>query len=214
VLDRDLRAEGWPNRNWHVIDCDDIESLYACWRHGQLPSQQWTFVTPTSLKDPTNPRLCHPGQTNLQLVTGAPASHSFWNVGPRFQRGERYAHLKRALADRAVRHAERAIPGLADTIAFQEAATPITLERYLGASGGTSYGIAGTPTQIGLLRPGPTTPIDGLYLAGASARSGHGVTYAMLGGTEAASAITGHNVLQQLTAPRPSPARIAPAIPD
>jgi len=29
ILDRDLRAEGMPSRNWSVIDCDDLDGLYA-----------------------------------------------------------------------------------------------------------------------------------------------------------------------------------------
>jgi len=59
------------------------------------------------------------------------------------------------------------------------------------STGGTSYGIAGTPAQMGLGRPGPRTRIDGPFLVGASTRSVHGVTHAMLGGVEAASAILG-----------------------
>ena len=189
VLDRDLRAEGMPNRNWSVIDCDDIDSMYAAWRHGQLPAQQWTWITSASLKDPGNPRLCRPGQTNLQIMTGAPASRAFWDVGPNLERGAGYAQRKRELRDRAVRHAERAIPGLADAIAYEDAATPITLERYLGSTGGTSYGIAATPGQFGLMRPGAKTPIGGLFLAGASTRTAHGITGAMHGGAVAAKAV-------------------------
>jgi all-trans-retinol 13,14-reductase len=93
------------------------------------------------------------------------------------------------MRDRLVGSAERAIPRFADAIVYEESATPITLERYMRSTGGTSYGIAGTPAQLGLGRPGPRTPIDGLFLAGASTRSVHGVTHAMLGGVEAASAI-------------------------
>lgn len=189
VLDRDLRAEGMPNRNWAAIDCDDLDSMYASWRHGQLPAQQYTWISITSVKDPSNPRLCRPGQTNLQLLTGAPASHEFWGIGPRLRPGARYTARKRELRDRAVRHAERAIPGLGDAIVYEDTATPITIERHLGSTGGTPYGIAPTPAQFGGRRPGPRTPIDGLFLAGASTRSGHGITGAMRGGAEAASAV-------------------------
>jgi phytoene dehydrogenase-like protein len=129
----------------------------------------------------------------------APASHQFWGVGAGLERGEHYLERKRQMRDRLVRSAERAIPGFADAIVYEESATPITLERYMRSTGGTSYGIAGTPAQMGLGRPGPRTPIDGLFLAGASTRSVHGVTHAMLGGAEAASAILGmptENVLR------------------
>jgi all-trans-retinol 13,14-reductase len=196
VIDRDLRAEGMPNRNWALIDYDDLESMYAACARGQLPSQQGVWITSASLKDPTNPQLCRPGQTNLQLMSIAPALHTFWDVGEDLVAGPRYQERKRQLRDRLVAAAERAIPGLAEAIAYEEAATPVSLERHLGSAGGTSYGIAATPRQVGLLRPGPRTPIDGLFLAGASTRSGHGITGTMFGGLATASAVLGGSALK------------------
>ena len=150
VLDRDLRAEGMPNRNWSVIDCDDLDSMAASFACGQLPSQRWAWITSASLKDPNNPRLCRPGQTNLQIVTGAPASHDFWDVDAALTQGPRYQERKRQLRDRAIESAERAIPGIGAAIAYEETATSIMLERYLRSTGGTSYGIAATPRQFGI----------------------------------------------------------------
>jgi all-trans-retinol 13,14-reductase len=71
ILDRDLRAEGMPNRNWSVIDCDNLDGLYASLENNRLPSQTWMWITSANLKDPTNERLCRPGQTNLQLMRRA-----------------------------------------------------------------------------------------------------------------------------------------------
>ena len=220
ILDRDLRAEGVPNRNWLVIDCDDLDGLYATLEAGQtMPAQDWTFITSASLKDPTNPRLCRPGQTNLQVMSLAPASHEFWGVGPGLERGERYQERKRQFRDRLVRSAERAIPGFADAIIYEESATPITLERFLRSSGGTSYGIAGTPAQMGVGRPGPRTAITGLFLAGANARPAHGITHTMSGAIDTASAILGTRAEQALrraplsraTSHEPTPAEKVPA---
>jgi len=129
----------------------------------------------------------------------APASHQFWGVAPDLKRGERYQERKRQFRDRLVHSAERAIPGIADAILYEESATPITLEHFLRSTGGTSYGIAGTPAQIGIGRPGPRTPIDGLFLAGASTRSAHGITHSMAGGIDAASAILGIRAEQAVT---------------
>ena len=203
VLDRDLRAEGMANSNWSVIDYDDLESLYAGYERGQLPSQKGVWITSASLKDPANPRLCRPGQTNLQLMSVAPASHDFWDVDADLRPGPRYQERKRQLRDRLVTMAERAIPGLAEVIAYEEAATPISLERHLGSSGGTSYGIAATPGQFGIRRPGPRTPVDGLFLTGASTRTGHGITGAMFGGVEAAGAVLGTSALKAVRAVPP-----------
>ena len=209
ILDRDLRTEGMPNRNWSVIDCDDLDGLYANLGDGRLPSQSWTWITSASLKDPTNQRLCRPGQTNVQLMGVAPPSHQFWGVDQGLERGEHYDDRKRQMRDRLVRSTERAIPGFADAIVYEESATPITLERYLRSTGGTSYGIAGTPAQMGLGRPGHRTAIEGLFLAGASTRSVHGVTHAMLGGIETASAILGTRADTSLLSASHTPVRSA-----
>ena len=210
VLDRDLRAEGTPNRNWSVIDCDDLDSMALSLERGQLPSQRWAWITSASLKDPDNPRLCRPGQTNLQIVTGAPASHDFWDVDAVLTRGSHYQERKRQLRDRAIESAERAIPGIGAAIAYEETATPITLERYLRSTDGTSYGIAATPRQFGIGRPAARTSIRGLFLAGASTRTGHGITGTMLGGVEAASAIIGERANEIVRLQRVPPKATAP----
>jgi phytoene dehydrogenase-like protein len=75
---------------------------------------------------------------------------------------------------------------------FREAATPITHTRYTESTGGTSYGIAATPSQFLHNRPGTRTPVRGLLLAGASTRAGHGIAGAMMSGVHAAGAVTGH----------------------
>ena len=75
-----------------------------------------------------------------------------------------------------MRSADRAIPGIADSVVYQESATPITHERFVRSTGGTSYGLAATPEQMLLKRPGPKTPIKGMWLVGASTRYLHGIS--------------------------------------
>ena len=212
VLDRDLRAEGTPNCNWWVLDYDDSDSVAQSLQAGQIPTQRAAFITCTSLKDPENPRLCRPGQSNLQIITMAPASHEFWDVAPDLTRGPGYQQRKRQMRDRLVQLAERAIPGIGHAIAYEESATPITLERYMRSTGGTAFGIAPTPRQFGIARPGPRAPIRGLFLAGASTRTGSGITGTMLGGVETASAIIGERA-DRIVRPRTPHARPAPAQP-
>jgi phytoene dehydrogenase-like protein len=85
--------------------------------------------------------------------------------------------------------AEKVFPGLTERIVFQESATPHTQNRYTRASGGTSYGLAATPQQFMEHRPGYRGPVPGLYLAGASTRSGHGILGALSSGVQAARAV-------------------------
>ncbi|HNC99127.1 MAG TPA: hypothetical protein PKW90_23535, partial [Myxococcota bacterium] len=72
---------------------------------------------------------------------------------------------------------------------FQESATPPTQNRYTRASGGTSYGLAATPQQFMEHRPGYRGPVPGLYLTGASTRSGHGILGALASGAQTARAV-------------------------
>ncbi|KMO78037.1 phytoene desaturase family protein [Mycolicibacterium chlorophenolicum] len=184
VLDRDLRAEQVPAHNWCVFADDDIDGLYAACARGEF-RVSGVFVTAASLKDPHNPRLCRPGQTNLQMMAIAPARPDFWGTGAA------YARRKAEFRDAMLALTERAIPGVRDSIVYEEAASPLTWERYLRNSSGTSYGIASTPDQWLMRRPGACTNIPGLFLAGASTRTGHGITGVALGGMEAAALAAG-----------------------
>jgi phytoene dehydrogenase-like protein len=184
VLDRDLRAEGLPNRNWWVFGTPDPEAAYAACARGEMPAGN-AFVTAASLKDPANERLCRPGQTNLQVMGLAPAAHDYWGAG------DAYTQRKRQARDLLLAAAEHAIPGIGSSIAFEESASPLAWEHHLRNSGGTSYGIAGTPSQFLMRRPGVRTSVPGLFLAGASTRTAHGITGVAMGGVEAAATVAG-----------------------
>ncbi|MCZ2110014.1 MAG: hypothetical protein LC118_10700 [Dehalococcoidia bacterium] len=82
-------------------------------------------------------------------------------------------------------------------ILWEEAATPLTHARYTMASEGSCYGIELATDQFGPLRPAVKTPVDGLYLAGASARRGHGIAGVMVGGVDAAGAALGRNLFRE-----------------
>lgn len=65
-------------------------------------------------------------------------------------------------------------------------------ERHTLASGGSALGLALTRDQVGDRRPDVTTPIPGLFLAGAGTRHLPGVLNTVLGGAATASAVLGH----------------------
>ncbi len=196
ILDRDLAAEGAPNTNWWVYPDDDLDRAYAQVAAGRMPEKPFAYLTSASLKDPGNPRLARPGQTNIQIMTGAPADHRFWGLhgggpvaGESYRRNPEYLRRKQELSDALLRSAERAIPGITDSVVYQESATPITHERFVRSTGGTSYGLAATPSQMLLKRPGPRTPVKGLWLVGASTRYMHGISGTLGGGMLTAAAI-------------------------
>jgi len=197
VLDRDLAAEGYPSTNWWVYPDDDIDAFYTETAAGQVPEVPCTYTTSASLKDPHNPALCRSGQTNLQVMGIAPADHAWWGLegggpaeGERYRRNKVYSRRKRQMRDALLRSAERAIPGIAESVVFEESATPITHERFVRSTGGTSYGLAGTPSQMALRRPGPYTPVEGLWIVGANTRFMHGIGGTLGGGMATAAMVT------------------------
>jgi all-trans-retinol 13,14-reductase len=210
VVDRDLAAEGVPVTNFMVAPGDNLEETYRTVRRGQFPAEPTVWMTSSSLKDPGNPRLCPPGQTNLQLMTMVPPQDRAWGLEAGVERGEEYHTAKRRFREQMLAGADRAIPGLSEALVFDEVATPYTMRRYLGATDGTSYGIACTPDQMALGRPGVKTSIRGLFLAGASTRYGHGITGVMGGGIATASAVLGTSAVVAARAVRPAtPRRVA-----
>jgi phytoene dehydrogenase-like protein len=201
-VDVDYVAQGRPNSNLMVWGSYDIERIYAALEAGQMPDEDFVYITIASLKDPTNPRLAPPGYSNLQIMTLVPPDYGVFHVDPEgaeswsYHRDPEYKRRKEALTERLLSAAERFLPDLRAHVDWREAATPATLERYTHATGGTSYGIELAFDQMGPLRLGPATEIPGLYLCGASAPSGHGIGGVLRGGVAAASAVLERDLMR------------------
>ena len=193
-LGLDIPADQLPygNSNRWVFGDYDFDAEYAHVTNGALPEKPFVYIATASHKDPNNKRIAPEGQTNMQLMTIAPPQASSWQVSEedvrsgKYEASEGYQYTKAQLAERLIEQAEKAIPGLSKHIVFKEASTPLTHTRYTNSSGGTSYGIAATPEQFLQKRPSARTPIEGLFLAGASTRSGHGIVGVMQSGVVAA----------------------------
>ncbi len=213
VLDRDLRAEGWPNANVWLAPSLDQEAPYRAAAAGRFPGAPPIYVSLASLKDPDNPEIAGPGQTNLQLMTVVPAAPEAWGVTPAqaadgsYRRAPPYLEAKARFAAQLVDGARRLIPDLPRRVVWQEVATPLTHTRYTGATGGTSYGLALVPEQSVLRRPGAGTEVRGLFLCGASARSGHGVLGVLMSGVAAAAKVVGPRLFVEVLGPRNAAAR-------
>jgi phytoene dehydrogenase-like protein len=195
VLDRDLAKEGYPNSVFEVSPTLDLDGTYAALRAGDFPEDNAVSAWIANLADPDNPRLCPPGQTNLQLMSLAPASPTWWGVAPGRGPTPRYLSRTHHVRDQMIRTAEHVIPGLRQAIVREETATPVAQERLMRTTGGTSYGPAFTPRQT-WTRLGPTSPVEGLFHAGAGVRPSHGVLGTLMGGLAAASAVSGMPVAE------------------
>jgi all-trans-retinol 13,14-reductase len=205
-LDVDLAARGLPNTNYFLWGSYDVEGIYARLEAGEIPSDDFVYVTVASLKDPASRHLAPPGHSNLQIMTMVPREYHLWHVerGPAeggvYHRDPEYRRRKAALAERLLAAAARVIPDLREHIDWRESASPVTQERFTHSTGGTSYGIELAVDQAGPLRPGPATEIPGLFLAGASTPSGHGIANVLRSGVMAASAVLGRDLLRAVGA--------------
>ena len=94
------------------------------------------------------------------------------------------------MADALVVKAESLIPGLSGHIVVQDAASPLTYERYTLNTMGAAMGWAFSPDMF-LKRPDQKTPIGNLYMAGHWTTPGGGVPAVAISGLRAARAILG-----------------------
>ncbi|MGB3863930.1 MAG: FAD-dependent oxidoreductase [Candidatus Aminicenantaceae bacterium] len=137
-----------------------------------------------------DPSLAPPGQHCLHILLLAPYHYKNDWMTEEGKRGEEYKRLKEELADRLIKAAEKVIPNLSQHIVTREVDTPMTYERYTLSSEGAWYDVALTPDQAGENRLQIKTPIEGLYLTGASTWGG-GTQPAILSGFGTANFLTG-----------------------
>ena len=150
------------------------------------------YLTAASLKDPESTHLAPKGFTNLQIMTLAPREYDIWNVdqgpadGGKYHRDPKYREKKNEAVEQLIETSTQLIPDLREHIVWQEAATPVSQERFTHSTGGTSYGIEMSCSQAGPLRVGPATGIKGFFLCGASTPSGPGIAGVIGSGLDAA----------------------------
>ena len=192
-VERDLR-ETMPATNYWVHPDYDPEAAYARATAGELDGDPAVYITSATVKDPGG-QHAPPGCSTLELMTWTTPSPAAWGVPgvdpatDRYSKDPVYRERKAQLTERLIDVAEEVVGELRPHVRWQEAATPLTQTRYTLASDGSSYGIELATDQTGPLRPATGTPIWGLFLAGASARRGHGIVGALAGGRDAASAV-------------------------
>jgi len=205
-LDIDLAERGMPNSNHFIWGSYDIEKIYDELEGGRLSSDAMAYITLASIKDPDTRRIAPKGHTNLQIMTLVPREYGVWNVskgpmeGGHYHRDPDYREAKEAVAEQLITASERVIPDLRDHIVWQEAATPVSQERFTRSTGGTSYGVEMSVDQVGPLRVGHRTEIPGLFLCGASTTSGAGIAGVLRGGVTAAGAVLERDLVKSVLA--------------
>jgi phytoene dehydrogenase-like protein len=112
-----------------------------------------------------NPELAPEGRSSLMIQCGSPAH---WQDDWRRSDPQAYRALKTQVKDRLIARAELLIPGLRAAIEFEDAATPLTYERYTGNTDGATSGWSWNPKKPfykgGVLATTVETPVRNLWI--------------------------------------------------
>jgi phytoene dehydrogenase-like protein len=158
------------------------EAYRDCIDHGWSRSPIVELVIPSTLDDSLAPPGTHVATLFCQHVT------------PQFADGSNWDQHREAVADLMIDTVEAYAPGFKASVIARQSLSPLDLERVFGLPNGDIFHGAMTPDQLFSARPMPgfaayRMPIAGLYLCGAGAHPGGGVTGA-----------PGHNAAQAVIA--------------
>lgn len=189
AVDMDLREAGLDSGNFWFYDHEDVDALYkqgltAETLETETPGMM--FLTVTTLKDPTK---MHQGHHTCEAFTfvGYEAFEQ-WAGEKSGEHSAGYEALKEELSWKMFQGLEKRVPGISKHVVYWSLGTPLTNEHYINATRGNLYGIEKSRSQSGPLGFAVDTPLEGLYMVGASTMS-HGVSGATSTGLSAARKI-------------------------
>jgi ferredoxin--NADP+ reductase len=166
-----------------------LEEIEVKTRYPEAGKIRWSMMAP-SMSDPA---LAPEGKTCMDIIVPY-VPYNFmrrWGVEEGGVRGEKYRGIKEKYAEVVVDAVARTFPDLIGNVEAFDIATPITYERYTMAIDGCWYDSAPTGRQAIPRRPGPRTPIKGLFVTGSKSVFGGGIYPSIMSGVLAADTITG-----------------------
>lgn len=167
--DLDLTKTEMTDANIWNYPSVDIDEAYAPLFQGQMPPNDFFFLSSPSLKDPISGVKAPPGHHTLEFVTLVPYEPFARWAGTKTQkRGDDYKQMKQEHETRYLKAIEKYVPGLRDHVTTLDLGTPQTNVTYAAAPRGAIYGPEQTPDQMTPFRYGARCAIDGLYLCGSS----------------------------------------------
>jgi len=175
-VDIDPRTTGVDAPETIVYETYDNTEEWHRLLKGELAVPCFGIAIPTLV----DPGLAPPGKHVVIVMT----------MAPYYLANKSWREEKERFARKLIAKAEKLIPGLSQHIVVQDAATPLTYERYTLNSLGAAMGWAFSP-QMFLRRLEQKTTIPNLYLAGHWSMPGGGVPAVALSGLRAARMILG-----------------------
>lgn len=184
-VDRDLKQDVWKHHEYFTTAGYDCDAAYEAVQAGRFEEADMS-ITYYNVYYPT----CAPrGGSVVSLYHLAPWNYAdYWGTGGdmnNYQNNERYQEIKGEVVAKMLERAERYIPGLRDSIVYQEVATPLTNMRFSRNPGGSFTGSELTVENTFLGRLHTTTPLSNVFMTGAWV--GHfGVSSALISGRDTA----------------------------
>ncbi|MFO0755425.1 MAG: NAD(P)/FAD-dependent oxidoreductase [Byssovorax sp.] len=214
----DVSKDGMTDANIWNYPSIDLDRGYEPLARGEMPPDDFFFLSSPSLKDPESPDKAPPGCSTLELVTLVPYAPFTRFAGTKtMKRGPAYEAMKAELGDRYLKCVERYVPDVRKRIEVMEVATPVTNVSFAFAPEGAIYGPDHGPDQMGPWRYAPKGDVPGLFLCGSST-IGAGIVPSALSGSIAgkmalkstpargASAVVPGAVVDEARAAAPPPA--------
>ena len=177
VLAEEPRFTGTPpsatalERTFYTLvpSLEFAERCYDIAKFGEIPQELWVDCVVSSNADPS---LAPPGKHILTC---------FVQYVPYRLRQGNWDENRELLGDRVVKRIAESAPNVPGAILARQILTPLDLERTYGLTEGNIFHGDLRLEQLFFMRPVPgwsqyRTPIDGLYLCGAGAHPGGGVT--------------------------------------
>jgi all-trans-retinol 13,14-reductase len=121
-----------------------------------------------------------------------------WEDTNWMKRGEDYEAFKDDLSGRLIEVLEREVPQVKGKIAYHELSTPLSTRHFTDYTEGEIYGLEHTPARFRERALKPRTGLKNFYLTGQDVCTA-GIAGALFGGTIAASAILGKNLLGEIS---------------
>jgi len=177
ALSEEPRFTGTPSshsmleRTFYTIvpSLEFAERCYDVSKFGEIPEELWVdCVIASNADDSLAPTGTHIMTCFVQFVPYQ-LRHGTWDES------------REVLGDRVIRKIAEHAPNVANAIIAKQVLTPLDLERTYGLTEGNIFHGDLTLEQLFFMRPVPgwsqyRTPIEGLYLCGAGAHPGGGVT--------------------------------------
>jgi len=190
AVDMDVKAAGLDSGNVWYARTPDIDAMYGATKSdgSVLDDIPGLFLTTTTLKDPTKaPKHGHHTMESFAFVDYQ--AFERWAHSNFGNRPADYSAMKQVLIGKMLKVLGEFVPGIGEHVKFADLGTPLTNQHYVEATAGSLYGTEKRMRQLGPFAFQPRSAFPGLYLAGASTMSGHGIMGATLSGLDAARAI-------------------------